>query len=97
MTRKRRGLNAADYRGKPKMIAKLLNDALSTGDTSAFVTAIGNVTRAQGMTKVSQQTGLERRSLYKSFGGDVMPQFDTVIRTLAALQLEIVVRPISRS
>ena len=100
MTRKRRSLNAlnaADYRGQPKMIAKLLNDALATGDTSAFVTAIGNVTRAQGMTKVSRETGLNRRTLYKSFGGDVMPRLDRVIRTLAALQLEIVVRPISRS
>jgi DNA-binding phage protein len=43
MTRKRRSLNAlnaADHRGQPKMIAKLLNDALATGDTSAFVTAM---------------------------------------------------------
>jgi probable addiction module antidote protein len=97
MSRKRPSLNAADHRDQPKMIANFLNDALATGDTVTFVKAIGDVTRAQGMTKVSQQTGLERRSLYKSFGGDVMPQFDTVIRTLAALQLEIVVRPISRS
>jgi probable addiction module antidote protein len=89
--------NVRDHRGQPKMVAKLLNNALTRGDTIAFVKAIGDVTRAQGMTKVSQQTGLERRSLYKSFGGDVMPQFDTVIRTLAALQLKIVVKPIGRS
>ena len=92
MTRKGRS-----NRNQPKIIAKLLNNALATGDTIAFVKAIGDVTRAQGMTKVSQETGLDRRTLYKSFGGDVMPHLDRVIRTLAVLQLEIVVRPIGRS
>jgi len=78
------------------MVAKLLNNALAKDDTIAFV-AIGDVTRAQGMTRVSRETGLDRRALYKSFGGDVMPHLDRVIRTLAALRLEIVVRPIGRS
>jgi probable addiction module antidote protein len=79
------------------MVAKLLNNALARGDTIAFVKAIGDVTRARGMTKVSQETGLGRRTLYKSFGGDVMPHLDRVIRTLAVLQLKIVVKPIGRS
>ena len=92
MTRKSRS-----NRNQPKIIAKLLNNALATGDTIAFVKAIGDVTRAQGMTKVSQETGLGRRTLYKSFGGDVMPHLDRGIRTLAALKLKIVVKPISPS
>ena len=50
MTRKSRS-----NRNQPKIIAKLLNNALATGDTIAFVKAIGGVTRAQGMTKVSQE------------------------------------------
>ena len=54
---------------QPKMIAKLLNAALATGVTIAFVKAIGDVTRSQGITKVSQETGLNRRTLYKSFWG----------------------------
>ena len=89
--------NTAKHRDEPKMVAKLLNNALASGDTIAFVKAIGDVTRAQGMTKVSQETGLRRRTLYKSFGGDVMPHLDRVIRTLAALKLKIVVKPISPS
>ena len=97
MTRKRRGLNAADYRDKPKMIANFLNDALASGDTIAFVKAIGDLIRAQGMTKVSRETRLNRAALYTSFGGGMMPNIDRVIRTLAALRLEIVVRPIGRS
>ena len=56
MTRKHRSLNAADYPDQPKMIATVLNDALATGDTIAFVKAIGDLIRAQGVTKVSQET-----------------------------------------
>lgn len=79
-----------------KMIASFLNDALATGDTVAFVKAIGDLIRAQGMTEVSQKTGLNRSALYIFFGRDMMPNIDRVIRTLAALELEIVVRPIGR-
>ena len=97
MTSKHRSSNAADYPDQPKMIASILNDALGTGDTIAFVKAIGDLIRAQGMAKVSQETGLSRAVLYTSFGGKRMPTIDRVIRTLAALRLEIVVRPIGRS
>ena len=91
MSRKRPSLNAADHRDQPKMIANFLNDALATGDTVTFVKAIGDVTRAQGMTKISRDTGLNRSTLYISFEGNMMPNIDRVIRTLAALQLEIVI------
>jgi len=74
-----------------------LKDALATGDTIDFVKAIGDLIRAEGMTKVSQKTGLNRSALYVSFAGTMMPNIDRVIRTLAALQLEIVVRPIGRA
>ena len=73
------------------MIANFLNNALATGGTITFVKAIGDMIRAQGMTKVSEKTGLNRPVLYTSFGGDRMPNIDKVIRTLAALQLEIVI------
>ena len=90
MTRKPRSLNAG-HRDKQKIVAKLLNDSLAAGDTIAFVRAIGDMIRAQGMTEVSEKTGLNRSALYVSFAGSMMPNFDRVIRTLAALQLEIVI------
>ena len=92
MTSKRRSPS-----DKRKVLAKFFNDALATGDTIAFVKAMGDTIRAQGMTEVSQKTGLNRSALYVSFAGTMMPNIDRVIRTLAALQLEIVVRPIGRS
>ena len=84
-------------REQRKMLAKFLNDALAAGDMIAFVKAMGDTIRPQGMTEVSQKTGLNRSALYVSFAGTMMPNIDRVIRTLAALQLEIVVRPIGRA
>jgi probable addiction module antidote protein len=78
------------------MIASL-NNALATGDTAAFVKTIGDQLRIQGMTNISQKTGLNRTTLYISFRGNMMPNIDRVVRALAALKLEIVVRPIGRS
>jgi probable addiction module antidote protein len=63
---------------------------------SPFVKAIGDLLRVQGMTNVSQKTGLNRSTLYISFRGSMMPNIDRVIRALAALDLEVVVRPISQ-
>ena len=74
-----------------------MKDALATGDTIDFVKAIGDLIRAQGVTEVSQKSGLNRSALYVSFGGTMMPNVERVIRTLAALRLEIVVRPNGRS
>jgi probable addiction module antidote protein len=95
MTRKH--LNAVDYRDQPKMIAKLLNNALATGDTTVVIMTIGDLLRAHGMSEFARRTGLDRRTLYKSFGGNVMPNLDRFLKTLAALEVELVVKPIERS
>ena len=93
---KARTFEAAKYRDDPKMIARYLNDALATGDAALTTKAIGNVVRAQGMTRFSQKAGLRRKSLYRSFRGEMSPGFDTVIKVLRALAIEIVVKPMRR-
>src|SRR5258708_12257984 len=93
---KARTFEAAKYRDDPKMIARYLNDALATGDAALTTKAIGNVVRAQGMTRFSQKAGLRRESLYRSFGGEMSPGFDTATKVLRALAIENVVKPIHR-
>ena len=46
--------NAAKYRSNPKAIANYLNDALATDD-SAFIRALGNLSRAHGMGPVAEE------------------------------------------
>ena len=94
--RKARAFNAAKYRDNPKMIAKYLNHALATGDEILIAQAIGDMIRAQGVTRVSQKIGLRRESLYRSFRGHSGPRFETAIRAIVALNIQLVAKPSAR-
>jgi probable addiction module antidote protein len=83
----------AEYRDNPRAIAKYLNEALSTGDTVHFTKSIGDIVRAQGVTRVAQKTGLERPGIYRSFSGKRGPPFKTVLNVLLALDLELNIKP----
>lgn len=75
----------ADYLDSDEMIAEYLNAALEDGDEKAIIAAIGNVAKAIGMTKIAEQTGLSRPSLYKAFSEGAKPQFSTILKVLRAI------------
>jgi probable addiction module antidote protein len=88
--------DVAKYRGNPKMIAKYLNDALATDNAGLIAKAIGDMVRAQGASRFSRKVELRRESLYRSFGGQMGPGFDTVIKVLVALDIRLLAKPIRR-
>jgi probable addiction module antidote protein len=90
---KTRAFDAAEYRDDPKMIAKYLNLALATGDAALITKAIGDMVRAQGMTRFSQKAGLRRDGLYRTFGGEIRPAFATVVEVLIALGVQLEAKP----
>ena len=94
--RKARAFDAAKYRNNPKMIAKYLNHALAKGDGIVIAQAIGDMIRAQGVTRVSQKIGLRRDSLYRSFRGHSGPRFKTAIKAIVALNIQLVAKPSAR-
>lgn len=75
----------ADYLDNDEIIAEYLNAALQDGDEAAILTAIGNIAKAIGMTKIAEQTGLSRPSLYKALSEGAKPQFATVLKVLRAI------------
>tara|TARA_B100000575_G_scaffold22553_1_gene15435 strand:- start:371 stop:655 length:285 start_codon:yes stop_codon:yes gene_type:complete len=81
----------ADYLDDNKMIAEYLNAVLEDGDSQELVAAIGHIAKAIGMTKIAEQTGLSRPSLYKALNQGSKPQFDTIYKVLKAVggQLKI--------
>jgi probable addiction module antidote protein len=93
---KARAFDAAKYRDNPKLIAKYLNDALGKGDAALITKAIGDMVRAQGVSNFSQKVGLRREGLYRSFRGNMGPGFDTVMKVLHALQIQLVAKPDNR-
>lgn len=85
----------ADYLDSNEMIAEYLNEVLEEGDDSAMVTAIGNIAKAIGMTKIAERTGLSRPSLYKALSEGSKPQFSTIMKVLKAVGGQVKVNPIT--
>lgn len=75
----------ADYLDNNEMIAEYLNAVLEEGNEDEIVTAIGHIAKAIGMTKIAQETGMSRPSLYKALSQGSKPQFSTIIKVLKAV------------
>ncbi len=85
----------ADYLDSNEMIAEYLNTVLEEGDNSDVITALGHIAKAIGMTKIAEETGLSRPSLYKALSDGAKPQFSTIMKVLKAVGGQIRVNPLS--
>jgi probable addiction module antidote protein len=83
----------ADYLDSKEMIAEYLNTVLEEGDNDDIINAIGHIAKAIGMTKIAQETGMSRPSLYKSLSEGAKPQFSTIMKVLKAIGGQIQVNP----
>jgi probable addiction module antidote protein len=61
----------------------------ANGDAAFIAKALGDIAKARGMSQVAEETGLSRESLYKALSGERNPSFDTVLKVLDALGLEL--------
>ena len=84
----------ADYLDSNEMIAEYLNAVLEDGNENEIITAIGNIAKAIGMTKIAEETGLSRPSLYKALSDGSKPQFGTIMKVLKAVGGQIQVNPV---
>ena len=80
--------SAAHLRSDEEITA-YMEAALEEGDTAFIAYALGVVARAKGMTQVAQDAGLSRESLYKALSLEGNPSFDTILRVMKALNLEL--------
>ncbi|MCD8406293.1 putative addiction module antidote protein [Tenacibaculum dicentrarchi] len=85
----------ADYLESKEMIAEYLNTVLEEGNNADVINAIGNIAKAIGMTKIAEETGLSRPSLYKALSDGAKPQFATIMKVLKAIGGQIQVNPAS--
>ena len=83
----------ADYLDSSEMIAEYLNTVLEEGNDSDVIAAIGYVAKSIGMTKIAQETGLSRSSLYKALSDGSKPQFATIRKVLSAIGGRISIKP----
>lgn len=77
-------------------IAAYLTAALEDGDATVLAAALGAVAKAKGMTTIAEGSGLTRESLYKALRPDAQPRFDTIVRVLSAVGLQVKITPIKK-
>ena len=85
----------ADYLDSNEMIAEYLNAVLEEGNDAEIVVALGQVAKAIGMTKIAEETGMSRPSLYKALSEGAKPQFSTIMKVLKAVGGQIHINPLT--
>jgi probable addiction module antidote protein len=81
--------DASAYLDNEEVIAEFLTAALEDGDPEVFLSAIGQVAKARGMSAIAESTGLGRESLYKAFAPGAKPRYETVQKVLQSLGVKI--------
>jgi probable addiction module antidote protein len=95
-TKMRVGMKEGDskqFRDNPTAIAEHLTRALATDSLPTILAAIRDVLRAQNVSALSRFTGLRRDRLYKTFGGEIDPDFSRILKVLKALDVQLTVKP----
>lgn len=85
--------DAADYLDNEQVIAEYINAALEDENPEVLLQAIADVAKARGMTQLAKSTGLGRESLYKALAPGAKPRYDTVLRLVRALGVELHATP----
>lgn len=88
--------DVADYLDNEEVIAEYLNVALAREHPDLFLQAIADVAKARGMAQLARDTGLGRESLYKALAPGAKPRYDTVLKLIRALGVELHTSPIAR-
>ena len=88
--------DVAEHLRTPEEMAAYLEACIeeSNGDASFVAKALGDIARAKGMSAVAREAGLSRESLYKALSGDRMPGFDTILKVVKALGIELHASPL---
>ena len=68
---------------------------MKEGETSDVVATLRHAAKAIGMTKIAEETGLSRPSLYKALSEGSKPQFSTLMKVVKAVVGEIQIAPAS--
>ena len=90
--------DVAEHLRTPEEMAAYLEACMeqANGDAAFIAKALGDIARAKGMSQVAREAGLSRESLYKALSGDRKPDFDTILKVIAALGLKLHAEAVSK-
>lgn len=83
--------DVAEHLRTPEEMALYLDACIaeSDGDAAFIAKALGDIARAQGMSRVARDAGMSRESLYKALSGDRSPDFATILKVTRALGVQL--------
>ncbi|MFN9057375.1 MAG: addiction module antidote protein, partial [Cyanobacteriota bacterium] len=81
----------AEFLETPEEMAAYLEACIqeSDGDAAFIAKALSDIARAKGVTQIARETGLSQESQYKALSGDRNPSFDTILKVISALGIEL--------
>ena len=85
--------NLSRFRDNQTEIARYLTEILARDDFPALLKALSTVLYVQNVSALSRATGLRRDRLYKTFNGDIEPDFRRVLKLLEGLDVQFMVVP----
>ena len=86
--------DAADYLDDEETIAEYITAALEDPNPDVFLTAVRDVARVRGMAQLAKDSGLGRESLYKALTPGAKPRYDTILKLLPALGIQLHAKPV---
>lgn len=95
MATRTKAFDAAKYLVTPEDHAELLSDALASGHTGYIAAALGTIARAHGMSRLAEETGLNRTTLYAALKDGGNPTLDTVMKVAKAVGISLQAREFS--
>ncbi|MFV3379944.1 MULTISPECIES: addiction module antidote protein [Pseudomonas] len=97
MTEKLIPFDMAALLDSDEAISEYLSQVLADGDSDEIIRALGHIARARGMSEIAANSGLGRESLYKALTPGAKPRFDTILRVVRALGIDLFAQPHSVS
>ena len=89
MNTETRPYNSFDYCETVQEINERLGDAFADEDPRLALVALEYFAKKAGMSRLAQEVGVNRESLYKSLSPDGNPSFLTIMRVMRALGLRV--------
>ena len=81
--------NVAEHLKTKEEREAYLNAAFEDGDASVIAAALGDIAKAEGMSKVAKRTGLGRESHYKALSPDGNPALSTILKVIRAFEFNL--------
>ncbi len=82
-------LDASEHLESDDDMVLYLDATFEDGDPALISAVLGEIARAKGMSKIAEQAGLGRTSLYKALSPEGHPDFATILKVINALGMKL--------